>query len=128
MGKRPFMARFAWWKDVRFWGSYPLAVAMIPAGIFGIWYEIAVAGEYICFHSVWGSAFLIGASAMLFFNTRRLRRFNKLMADASTSHFLENRKELEELIPDLPRACKRRYKERLDAATSRRKHEKEDAA
>lgn len=106
---------------MRFWGAFPLAIGMLPAGAFGVWYEVAVMGEYVCFHSVWGSAFLIGGSAMLFFNSRRLRRFNAIMSDASTSHFLENRKEIEELLRELPRACARRYKTRLEAVTSKRR-------
>ena len=118
-GQAQIHGRFHWWRDVRFWGSYPLAILMVPAGIYGIWYEIAVAGEYICFHSVWGSAFLLGALAMLFFNTRRLRRFNALMRDESTSHFLEHRKEMEELIQDLPNKQRAMYKERLNSVSRR---------
>lgn len=117
----PFGSRFPWWKDARFWGAYPLAIAMLPAGVYGVWYEVFVVGEYVCFHSVWGTAFLIGGFAMLFFNTRRLRRFNAIMSDASASHFFENRKEVEELLPELPRACTRRYKARLEAVTSKRR-------
>lgn len=130
MGKRPFMARFEWWPDVRFWGAYPLAAALIPAGLFGIGYEVFVVGEYVCFHSTWGAGSLIWAGAMLFFHTRRLRRFNKLMADKSQHGFLEHRDELAELITQLPRKQRQMYKDRLAETTergTRRKREDPDA-
>lgn len=121
MGNRGFMARFSWWRDVRFWGAYPLALAMIPAGIWGVYYEAIVLGKWVCFHMFWGIGFLIAASAMLFFNTRRLRRFNELMQDSSVSRFLEHRRELEELIQDLPNKQRHAYKERLATATARKR-------
>lgn len=130
MGKRPFMARFDWWPDVRFWGAYPFAAALIPAGMFGIWYEVVVIGEYICFHMVWGTGLLIWAFVLLFFNTRRLRRFNKLMADKSQHGFLEHRDEFEELVTQLPRKQRGLYKARLAETTergARRKREGADA-
>lgn len=125
MGKPGFISRklmkFAWWRDVRFWGAYPIAIAMIPAGSWGVYYEAIVLGKWICFHMFWGLAFLFIASGILFFNTRRLRRFNALMTDGSTSHFLEHRKDLEELIVELPNKQRRRYKERLATVTDRKR-------
>lgn len=128
MGKRPFMARFDWWPDVRFWGSYPLAIALIPAGLFGIGYEVFVIGEFICFHSTWGTGALIAAGALLFFNTRRLRRFNKLMSDSSQHGFLKNRDELQELVKDLPRKQRSLLKERIATTSSRRGRERDEDA
>ena len=121
MGKRGLLWRFSWWRDVRFWGAYPLALAMIPAGFWGVYYEAIVLGNWICFHMFWGIGFLIAASGMLFFNTRRLRRFNRLMRDASASHFLEHRKELEELIADLPNRERKLYRDRLAAISQRKR-------
>ena len=121
MAKRSFLSRYRWWRDVRFYGAYPLSFAMIPAGIWGIWYEAIVLGKWICFHMFWGIGFLIAASGMLYFNTSRLRRFNALMADASVSHFLEHRKELDELSQELPNKHRTRFKERLASATERRR-------
>lgn len=115
------MSRFAWWPDVRFWGGYPLALALAPAGVYGIWYEAIVIGEWICFHSVWGAFALGSAIVMVFFRTTRLRRFEQLMADPSTSHFLENKSELEDLVPHLARSHRRRFKERLESVTHRRR-------
>lgn len=131
MGKRPFMARFEWWPDVRFWGGYALTPFLIAAGIFGIWYEVIVVGEYVCFHSTWGTGALVWAGAILFWNTRRLRRFNALMADKSVHGFLDHKDELEEdLVPHLPRKQRRAYKERLAQVTERsaRRRRESDAA
>lgn len=125
MGKPGFVSRrlmkFAWWRDVRFWGAYPVSLAMIPAGLWGVYYEAIVLGKWVCFHMFWGIAFLLIAGGILFFNTRRLRRFNELMADVSTSRFLERRKELEELIVELPNKHRRLYKERLATVTERKR-------
>lgn len=115
------MMRFSWWRDVRFWGKYPLSLAMIPAGFWGVYYEAIVIGKWICFHMFWGLGFIITASVMLYLNTHRIRRFNQLMRDASTSHFLEHRKELEELSQELPNHHRRWYKDRLSAATDRKR-------
>lgn len=120
MGNRSFLARFSWWRDVRFWGAYPLAIAMIPAGLWGVWYEAIVLGKWVCFHMFWGVGFLIAAPVMLYLHTTRLRRFDALMRDESTSRFLEHRKELEELVPDLPNSRRRAYKERLANVTRKR--------
>lgn len=127
MGKRPFMARFEWWPDVRFWGGFPLAIALVPAGLFGIGYEVFVVGEYICFHSTWGTGALIAAFALIFFPTRRLRRFNKLMADKSQHGFLEHRDELAELVQELPRKQRRLYKDRLAESTEKRRRPRESS-
>lgn len=121
MGKRSFMMRFSWWRDVRFWGAYPLSLAMIPAGIWGIYYEAIVLGKWICFHMFWGIGFLIAASVMLYLNTNRIRQFNRIMGDGSTGHFLEHRKLLEDLIQELPNKQRRQYKERLAAVTDRKR-------
>lgn len=121
VGKRPFMARFEWWPDVRFWGGFPLALVLAPAGVYGIWYEAIIIGEWICFHSIWGSFALGSAIVMVFFRTTRLRRFEKLMGDPSASHFLENKSELEGLVPHLPRAHRRRFRERLERTAHRRR-------
>lgn len=118
---RSLLAQLPWWRDVRFWGSYPLAAAMIAAGFWGIYYESFVLGKYVCFHMFWGIAFLIIAGGMLYFNTTRLRRFNELMGDASVSRFLEHRKELEELSRQLPNPQRRAFKTRLAEATGRRR-------
>ena len=115
------MMRFAWWRDVRFWGAYPLSIAMIPAGIWGIYYEAIVLGKWICFHMFWGIGFLIGASVMLFLNTNRMRQFNRIMNDGATGHFLEHRKLLEDLIQELPNKQRRQYKERLATVTDRKR-------
>lgn len=117
---RSFLARFPWWRDVRFWGAYPVAMAMIPAGAWGIYYEAIVIGKYVCFHMFWGIGFLIAAGVMLYFNTSRLRRFNELMRDASASRFLEHRKELQELAQQLPNKQRQAFKNRLESATRRR--------
>lgn len=121
MGNRGFMRRFSWWRDVRFYGAYPLSLAMIPAGIWGIYYEAIVLGKWICFHMFWGIGFLIAASAMLYFNTARMRRFTKLIQDPSQSRFLEHRKEMEELVAELPNKQRRLFKDRLAVATERRR-------
>lgn len=121
VAKRSFLHRFAWWRDVRFYGAYPLSFVMIPAGVWGIYYEAIVLGKWICFHMFWGIGFLIAASGMLFFNTRRMRRFQELMRDGSTSHFLEHRKELEELVQELPNKHRSLFKQRLAAVTDRKR-------
>lgn len=121
MAKHGFLYRFAWWRDVRFYGAYPLSIAMIPAGLWGVYYESIVLGKWICFHMFWGIGFLIAASVMLYLNTSRYRRFHALMGDASTSHFLEHRKELEELIQELPNRERKLYKERLAGSTGRKR-------
>lgn len=117
MSKRSFLSQFTWWRDARFWGAYPLAGLMIPAGMWGIYYESFVLGQYICFHMFWGLAFLIIAGAMVLFNTLRLRRFYELMGNSSTSHFLAHRKELDELVQQLPNKQREMYKERVASTT-----------
>lgn len=132
MGKRPFMARFEWWPDARFYGGYALTPFLLAAGAFGVGYEVLVVGEYICFHSTWGTGLIVWAGAILFWNTRRLRRFNKLMADKSQHGFIEHKEEFEEdLIPHLPRKHRQLYKDRLTEATgrgARRRRESNDVA
>lgn len=107
-------------RDLDFWGGAVVGVLLIPAGGWGVWYELFRLGE-ICFHLYWGVAAWIIAAVMLYGRVSRMRRFRSLMRDESAAHFLRVRPDLEQLVRELPTSCRRAYDARLEAtAPSRR--------
>lgn len=98
-------------RDVRFYGGFPLALALVPAGIYGIWLEVTVYEELICFHSVWGTGAIILAIALVVSRYRKSSEFNEILEEPGKHSFVQNEKRLKELLRDLPSNYRTRFEQ-----------------
>lgn len=89
-------------RDVRFYGGLPLSLALVPAGIYGIWLEVTQYKELICFHSVWGAGAIIWAIVLVVSRYRKYSEFHELLAEPGKHSFVQNEKRLKGLLRDLP--------------------------